>query len=284
MTPLEYVYLASVMLGGGYLALASLLHVIGGGDHGHDADGGGLDADAGDLHVGDLDVDAGDLDIGDLDVGDLDVGDLDVDAGDLHLDGADLDGADVDVGDVDGGHGEHAPAEVEHSGVSFLSPLVLSTLLASFGIMGFIVDHWMAGALVGLAAAIGGAAMGGGGAFWSLNKLSRVEGGSATRVRNLIGHPAEVSVRIPDTGFGEIVYVQNQTRYNAPARVRDGRPIPRGSRVFISGVEGTSFLVEEAKADRIKRLAAAAESPDEDPRGPAAGGRRTGQETGNTGG
>jgi hypothetical protein len=247
VTPLEYVYLASMMLGGGYLALASLLHVIGGGDHGHDVDG-----HAGELDMapGDLDVDAGHLDI--------DVGDLDIDAGDLDMDVGDVD---MDAGDLDAdaAHADHAAAEVEHSGVSFLSPLVLSTLLFSFGVMGFIVDHWIAGALLGLTAAVVGATMGGGGAFWSLNALSRVEGGSAPRVRRLIGHQAEVSVRIPETGFGEIVYVQNQTRYNAPARVRDQRPIPRGSRVIISGFEDNSFLVEEAKADRIKRLAAASE-------------------------
>lgn len=273
MTPLEYVYLASMMLGGGYLAMASLLHVIGGGDHGHDmdADAGGLDADAGhlDLHAVEMDIDAGDLDI--------DAGDIDMDAGDLDVDAGEM--------DADAAHADHASgAEAEHSGVSFLSPLVLSTLLFSFGVMGFIVDHWIAGALVGAAAAVAGATVGGGGAFYSLNALSRVEGGSATRVRRLIGHQAEVSVRIPETGFGEIVYVQNQTRYNAPARGRDEHPIPRGSRVIISGFEGNSFLVEEAKADRIKRLAAETDGPDEGSRGPTPGARRTGQETGNTGG
>ena len=270
MTPLEYVYLASVMLGGGYLAMASLLHVIGGGDGGHDGD---LDLDGHDLDVdaGGIDVDAGGLDVEGLDGVDVDAGGLD---------------ADVDGFDADGAHADHAAGgEVEHAGVSFLSPLVMSTLLFSFGVMGFLVDHWLAGAVVGLAAAAGGAALGGGGAYWSLNKLSRVEGGSATKVRSLIGHQAEVSVMVPEKGFGEIVYVQNQTRYNAPARSRKGVEIPRGSKVFIGGVEGSSFVVEEAKADRIKRLAASRETEGgDDPPGPRGevGARRskTGNSTG----
>ena len=268
MTPLEYVYLASLMLGGGYLALASLLHVIGGGDGGHDADG-HLDLDG---H--DLDVDAGGVDV--------DAGGVDVDAGGLDADIDGIDGHDVDVD----AHAEHGPgAEVEHSGVSFLSPLVMSTLLFSFGVMGFLVDHWLAGAIVGLAAAAGGAFLGGGGAYWSLNKLSRVEGGSATKVRQLLGHQAEVSVAVPEKGFGEIVYVQNQTRYNAPARSLAGVPIPRGAKVFIGGFEGTSFVVEEAKADRIKRLAAAREGESgDDPSGPTDGARAQRNKTGNTAG
>ena len=234
MTPLEYVYLASMMLGGGYLAMASLLHVIGGGDGGHDADG-HLDLDGHDLDVdaGGVDVDAGgfDVDVDGLDGVDVDAGGLDAD-----VDGFDVEGVEA--------HAEHgAGAEVEHAGVSFLSPLVMSTLLFSFGVMGFLVDHWLAGALVGLTAAAGGAFLGGGGAYWSLNRLSRVEGGSATKVLQLIGHRAEVSVMVPDKGFGEIVYVQNQTRYNAPARSRAGVEIPRGAKVFIGGIEGTSFGV-----------------------------------------
>ena len=230
--------------------------MIGGGDGGHDADG----------HL------------------DLDGHDLDVDAGgvDVDIDGIDADGVDADVD----AHAEHGPGtEVEHSGVSFLSPLVMSTLLFSFGVMGFLVDHWLAGAIVGLAAAAGGAFLGGGGAYWSLNKLSRVEGGSATKVRQLIGHQAEVSVTVPEKGFGEIVYVQNQTRYNAPARSHAGIEIPRGSQVFIGGIEGTSFVVEEAKADRIKRLAAALEGEGgDDPSGPSDGARAQRNKTGNTAG
>ncbi len=281
MTPLEYIYLASIMLGGGYLALASVLHVIGGGDHGHDVDGDldvdahGLDVDAGGLDVdaGGLDVDAGGLDV---DAGgfDVDAGELDVDAGGFDVD-VDADGldADVDAGDLDG-HADHtAGGEAEHAGVSFLSPLVMSTLMFGFGVMGFLVDHWVAGAVVGLAAAAGGALLGGGGTYWSLNKLSRVEGGSATKVRRLIGHQADVSVAVPDRGFGEIVYVQNQTRYNAPARSRGGVAIPKGARVFISTAEGSSFVVEEAKADRIRRIAAARAPADGDDPPPSPGPR-----------
>ena len=279
MTPLEYVYLASVMLGGGYLAIASLLHFVGGDHGGHDADG--LDADAGGL---DADVDAGgfdvDVDAGGFDV-DVDAGgfDADVDAGgfDADVDAGGFD-ADIDGGglDADGADAHHALVHeaVHNADVSFLSPLVISTLLFSFGVMGFLVDHWITElALVGFAAALAGGTVGGGGAYYGLNRLSRVAGGSETRVRRLIGHRAEVSVAIPTQGFGEIVYVQNQTRYNAPARSRGDAAIPRGANVFIGGIDGSTFLVEEAKAERIRRLAAERQAADDgtDPKPPMQG-------------
>lgn len=237
MTPIELVYVGSLLLGGGYLAIASVLHFVAG-DH-----GGGHDAD----------VDAG---------ADVDHGGFDVDTG------IDVDG-DLDAGEVDANSdlpaeiaqaGNHAliHADTEPRGVSFFSPLVLSTLLFSFGLMGFVVHHWVVGlALVSLAAAAAAAVLGGGSTYWSINRLSQVEGSSETRVGTLLGHQATVSVAIPAKGFGEIVYERNQSRYNAPARSREGVVIPRGATVFIGGIEGSTFEVEEARGQRIRRLAAA---------------------------
>jgi len=244
-------YVASLLLGGGYMAIASVLHFVGGGDHdaGHD----------GDIDPGGMDIDADGMDF-DADGMDLDADGMDFDADgmDLDADGAQLDGHEV-LGDQAHAlvqHGHHGVDEVRSHGVSFFSPLVLSSLLFSFGVMGFVVHHWVAAfALVSLAAAAVMGAIGGGGVYWSINRLSRVEGGSETRVGRLLGHQAEVSVAIPAKGFGEIVYVQNQTRYNAPARSRQGIPIPKGAKVFIGGVEGTTFAVEEAGRQRIRRLA-----------------------------
>ena len=250
MAPIEMIYVASLLLGGGYMAIASVLHFVVGGDHdsGHD----------GDIDPGGMDLDADGMDF------DADGVDFDADGVDFDADGADA--VDATAADVHGGPGDHPNALIQHGhegldevrshGVSFFSPLVLSSLLFSFGVMGFVVHHWVAAfALISLGAAALMGAIGGGGVYWSINRLSRVEGGSETQVAKLLGHQADVSVAIPEKGFGEIVYVRNQTRYNAPARSRHGIPIPRGARVFIGGIEGSTFAVEEAGRQRIRRLA-----------------------------
>lgn len=230
MSPIEMVYMGCLMLGGGYLVLASALHFLvggGGGDHDIDVSDG---LDHGDLHLGDGGVELGDGAV-DLDAD----GDLDLD----HGDGAD-------------GH-----LESDQHGVSFFSPLVLSTLLFGFGVMGFVVEHWVVqAALISLAAATAMAAVSGGGTFWGINKLRSVEGGSQTQLRTLLGSSAQVSVAIPAQGHGEIVYVHNQSRFNAPARSGQDVDIPRGSKVLIGSIDGPIFVVEEAGSSRRKRLAA----------------------------
>ena len=249
MAPIEMIYVASLLLGGGYMAIASVLHFVGGGGHdsGHD----------GDIDPGGMDIDADGMDF------DADGMDIDADAMDFDADGMDADAADIDTHAVEVGsqhamvqQGHHGVEDVRSHGVSFFSPLVLSSLLFSFGVMGFVVHHWVAAfALLSLGAAAVMAAIGGGGVYWSINRLSRIEGGSETRVAQLLGHQADVSVAIPAKGFGEIVYVRNQTRYNAPARSLQGVPIPRGAKVFIGGIDGSTFAVEEAGRQRIRRLA-----------------------------
>ncbi len=226
MTPVEMIYLASLLLGGGYLAMASVLHVIGGGADHETPDAVASDAGAAPHAPAAPDADA--------------------------------------APDLDGDHGG---AIIDHHAldrVSFLSPLVLSTLLVGFGAMGFAVQHWLTELiLVSLAAAVGMGAVGGSGVWWSLNKLRAVEGSSEAVVRTLLGHTAMVSIAIPAAGLGEIVYEKNNSRFNAPARAGNGRAIPRGAQVIIGGVDGAIFLVEEAGRSRIHRLAEALDRGDE---------------------
>jgi membrane protein implicated in regulation of membrane protease activity len=202
---LQTIYLVALGLGGGWLAIASALSVLGGVEK--DVDGGG--------HL-DKDIDF-DTDI-----------DADIDA--------DLD-ADAD------GHGH------ETSGVSWLSPLVVASTLFGFGIAGLGVHSILDLSTLSVPIALGT----GVGSGWTLRTLlrmlRRVEGSSHATRRSTIGSQGEVITSIPVGGVGQVAITSGGQRLNAPARSRNGRPIPKGARVFISKVDGATFEVGPARED-----------------------------------
>lgn len=134
-------YVFSLILGGGFLAMSVLGDLLGG--HG--------DVDAGDLSGfdGDLELDAGGLD---LDAGglELDAGGLDFDAGGLDLDagGLDLDagGMDLDAGglDVDAAHAE-LDADAGHLAAKIFSIRTLFYSMFGFGSVGTLLTYVWSG-------------------------------------------------------------------------------------------------------------------------------------------
>ena len=124
--------------------------------------------------------------------------------------------------------------------------LAVGSLLIGFGLMGYVVHHWIVElALISMLAAVAMGGGAGGGMWLTLKKMRSVEGGSQARVATLVGHEATVSVMIPASGYGEIIYVANRQQFNTPARSGTGTEIPKGSKVIIGGFddEGT-FLVD----------------------------------------
>ncbi len=126
-------YLFTLILGGGFLALSIFGDLLGG--HGDvDGDLGGMDGHL-ELDAGGLDLDAGgvDLDAGGLDM-DLAGGDADVAGLDLDADGLDVDGhLDLDVG--------HADLEVTHAELQAdagsLAAKIFSIRTAFYSMFGF---------------------------------------------------------------------------------------------------------------------------------------------------
>ncbi|MFC1662518.1 hypothetical protein ACFL3S_13865, partial [Gemmatimonadota bacterium] len=128
-------YVFSLVLGGGFLALSVLGDLLGG--HGHvelDSDLGGFDGHL-ELDAGGLDMDAGGLD--------LDAGGFDMDAGGLDLDAG---GLDMDAGhlDVDTAHAElHADAGSLASKIFSIRALFYS--LFGFGAVGTLLTFAWSG-------------------------------------------------------------------------------------------------------------------------------------------
>lgn len=137
-------YVFSLILGGGFLAMSVLGDLLGGQG----------DVDAGDLSGfdGNLELDAGGLD---LDAGglDLDAGGLDLDAGGLELDAG---GLDMDAGhlDVDAAHAE-LDADAGHIAAKIFSIRTLFYSLFGFGSVGTLLTYvWSADPLLTAAFAV----------------------------------------------------------------------------------------------------------------------------------
>ena len=151
--------------------------------------------------------------------------------------------------DADVGTGGHAEAGFDHTGMpgmSFFSPTVIASFITGFGAFGMIFSKisatsngWISAPLAMLCG-VGVA----GGVFLMFNKLfSKTQSSSESRVGTLVGVMATVLTPIPQSGMGEIAYVQGGSRYTAPARSETGAAVPAGGTVKINRIVGTQFYV-----------------------------------------
>ncbi|HVT45873.1 MAG TPA: NfeD family protein [Thermoanaerobaculia bacterium] len=153
----------------------------------------------------------------------------------------------IDGGADVAGHGDIG-GEVS---IPIFSPTILSVFITGFGGIGAILRMTLGLhplAEVGLAAAGGlGFAFVGLAILGAITRRTQV--GSEYATHDLVGGQAEVITPIPENGLGEVAYVKKGTRSNAPARSRDGRPIPRNTDVRIVSVSGTTMVVEMLPSD-----------------------------------
>jgi len=160
-------------------------------------------------------------------------------------------GSDHDIGHGgDVGTGGHAEAGFDHSGMpglSFFSPTVLASFVTAFGAFGMIFTRIPVTSSVWASAPL--SAVGGGLIAWLVFLLfnamfKKTQSSSESHVASLAGQTASIITPIPENGVGEIAYVQGGTRYTAPARAEDAKPIGNGQTVTISRVVGTQFYVK----------------------------------------
>jgi membrane protein implicated in regulation of membrane protease activity len=134
----------------------------------------------------------------------------------------------------------------------FFSPLALATLFAALGGFGLIAKHGLRATdglslLVAIPAAIATAYaityVG-----WRLVTGSR--GTSQIRMADLTGVAAEVLTPIPAHGLGEVAAMVAGQRYTGPAREVEGREVPRGARVTVVEVLGSTLVVTASRDKR----------------------------------
>lgn len=167
------------------------------------------------------------------DAGGAGIGDIDLQAG----------GPDVQLGHPEGLHtgGVHFP---------ILSPVTISTFVASFGGMGIIllklkpewgtILHIPISIVVGLGVAASVAYL-----FYRLFGKAQIS--SAPRDADLVGLEADVSVSIPVSGMGQISYVAMGIRSTGAAKTDDQTEVKQGEKVKITKVSGGIFTVQKIR-------------------------------------
>jgi membrane-bound ClpP family serine protease len=154
--------------------------------------------------------------------------------------------------DHDLGTGGHAEAGFDHSGlpgISPFSPTFIACFATAFGALGFIFSSiratrspWVSAPL----AALGGLVIAA--IVFSIfeSAFRKTQSSSECQVATLVGQTASIVTPIPENGVGEIAYVRASTRYTAPARSEQGKPIGHGQAVRITRIVGTQFFVDAA--------------------------------------
>ncbi len=149
----------------------------------------------------------------------------------------------------DVGTGGHAEAGYEHTGmpgITPFSPTILCSFLTAFGGFGLIFTDidatkniWISAPLSLLSGLIIAA-----GVFWLFAAIFHsTQSSSESHLGSLLGRTATVISPIPAAGVGEIAYVQDGTRYTAPAREQTGVAVGTGQTVKITRVAESQFFV-----------------------------------------
>ena len=154
----------------------------------------------------------------------------------------------VDYGVEGHGHGTASASDahpVAPFHFPFFSPLALATLFGGIGAYGLIALHGLGtGETLSLSVAVPAAI---GTTYlvtyagWRL--VSGSSGTSAIRLAALTGTQAEVITPIPAGGVGEVAALVDGQRFASAAREQDGKDVPRGARVTVKGLVGTTLVV-----------------------------------------
>jgi membrane protein implicated in regulation of membrane protease activity len=144
-------------------------------------------------------------------------------------------------GHAEGGFGSH-----DMPGFAALSPTTIASFITAFGGFGLILSKFnvTASPWIHVPLSIFAGFVVAAGVFLVFSRIFRAtQSSSEGRVGELMGQSATVITPIAPDGVGEIAYVQNGTRYTAPARSHANVLLPAGSSVWIVRVEGAHFYV-----------------------------------------
>lgn len=148
-----------------------------------------------------------------------------------------------------GGHAEAGADGTDGSGVSAFSPMIIAAFMTGFGASGYLLSLFPLTKHPGISAPLAAV-----GAFLfasvivsALRMIFRAsQSSSESQIANVVGTTGTMVTGIPENGVGEIAYVHGGSRYTAPARTEDGKPIATGAAVVVTRLVGSQFFVKPA--------------------------------------
>ncbi len=153
-------------------------------------------------------------------------------------------GADGDLSTGDAGHAD-AAGDHDAGGLPLFSPTALAVLLTTFGGSGLVYGYLTGDRpIIHVPAAGATAALAWVGAAYVALKLARLlETPHVNRMLEALQHEAEVTVSIPEGGFGEVAVIVDGVRQTFPARAEADTTFHSGDRVRIARiVQGSAFV------------------------------------------
>ena len=153
-----------------------------------------------------------------------------------------LTGGDHDIGGHDlGGHdvGGHA----DGGGPSVFSARIMAAFLVAFGVGGVVARYYdlshPAASGVGVLSGVAMSAL----VYQFAKVLYSQQASSEVVMTSLVGRSAEVSVAIREGGVGQVSLTFGGERTEHIARSEDGRALPLGTDVTITGLRGDTVVV-----------------------------------------
>jgi membrane protein implicated in regulation of membrane protease activity len=145
-----------------------------------------------------------------------------------------------------GGHAEAGFNDTGMPGLSPFSPTTICSFITAFGGFGMIFSSIKAthNIWISLPLSLLGGLLVAAGVIWVFGYVfHKTQSSSEGHVGQLVGQEATVISPIPQHGVGEIAYVQNGSRYTAPARTESGCAAVTGQAVKINRITGSQFFV-----------------------------------------
>ena len=137
-------------------------------------------------------------------------------------------------------------ADQNMPGANFFNTITMSTFLAFFGLSGLItvwVFHLPAAISLLLAFPLSVVIAAGQFLLW-MNLFVKAQASSEATMFEVLGCEADVISSIPGDRVGEISYIIRGSRFTAPAVSSDKEDIPRGAKVQIVNINGTTLIVK----------------------------------------
>jgi hypothetical protein len=146
---------------------------------------------------------------------------------------------DVSAHDVSVGHGD-----VDHGGgPSIFSSRIMASFLTAFGVGGVVARYYNLSHPAASGAGVVSGLVMGGLVYQFAKVLYSQQASSSVPMTALVGRSAEISVAIREGGVGQITTTFGGERAEHIARSADGRALPLGAEVVITGLRGDSVVV-----------------------------------------